>query len=347
MGARGEQIVKRLEIKLYESGEYTNKYGDFVPNLNAYLHEGEQIRPAIIIAPGGGYAFVSTAEAYIVAMPYYNAGYQVYVLSYTVNSFGVMDPVGTQPLKDMSRAVCEVRKRAAIDKVDDKKVAVIGFSAGGHLAASICVHCNRSDIKHTKDEGISDRPDASILCYSVITAKQNAHKGSIVALYGKNPTQEQLNFASLEEHVCKTTPPAFIWHTVSDTAVPVENSLMYMQKCKDNGVSVEMHLYPIGVHGISVATQDWIDRKVGDSYYTLEQIRQDLNYIYDNCPEKLAPEFEAAKGLEIEEFTKVYLNLQMKAFKKSNIKLDEYDKSVADWMRLSIEFLDKVYSKLI
>ena len=151
-------------------------------------------------------------------------------------------------------------------------IAVCGFSAGGHLCASLSVHWK--DIKDPDPvyDRVSNRPDAAILAYPVITAGKAAHPGSFVALFGENPDQKDLDYMSLEKHVTADTPPCFLWQTATDESVPVENSYLFAKACKEAGVPYAHHVFSDGVHGMSVATEDWLEER-GREPYTMEQIR--------------------------------------------------------------------------
>ncbi len=337
----------REKIDLYNSDEYKCSVSTFVPNLQAYLHVDNKIRPAIIVIPGGGYSFVSASEAYLVAMAYYNFGYQAYVLTYTTNTLRKFAPIAMQPLKDLSRAVCEVRKRASIDNVNANNVAVIGFSAGGHLAASIAVHNNLSGIKLERDSDISNVPNACILSYPVITTGDFAHKDSFVSLFGKNACEEDLELMSLEKHVSVSTPPVFLWHTVTDAVVPVENSILFMKACKSANVLCEMHLYPKGEHGLSVANDAWKNEEMGDSDYVFEQLKLELSYLAKNGDKDICNEFLNLESVSTKQFANLFYKYGQKlGFRKQNRKMHS-DMSIANWVEQSVTFLNKVYEKII
>ncbi len=338
--------MRREVVKLYEPQEYKGRSGNFIPNLNAYLHEDHKSRPAIIVVPGGGYQFVSHSEAYIVAMRYYKEGYQVYVLTYTINTLGLFAPIEKQPLKDISRAICEVRKREKINQINIDQVAIVGFSAGGHLTASLGVHYNH-EIKDVKDFGINNRPDAIILCYPVVSAREYRHEGSIKALYGMCPTEEQLKFASVDENINSDTPPTFLWHTVTDEVVPIENSILFMNGCMKAKVPIEAHFYPTGQHGLSTADEEWQRNEMGDSSYTYEQIREDSYLLTAKQQEAIPEEYRIENELSLDEFAKRYNQIRTERKEKSNFNIPTYDPSVREWLAQSVEFLEKVWKKLI
>ncbi|HIY62699.1 MAG TPA: alpha/beta hydrolase [Candidatus Mediterraneibacter stercoripullorum] len=262
-------IGQRIEIWKSEEYSYPAAYG-FIPLMVSYIHEDQKIRPCMLVVPGGGYRHVSVSEGDIVARRFYSMGYNVFVLAYTIN---VLDtPAKLQPLHDISRAVRLIRRHAEMCRIDPEKLVVCGFSAGGHLCASLCVHCE--DIKDPRPEydRISNRPDAAILAYPVITSGEYAHRDSFTALFGEEPSEEELEYMSLEKHVAPDTPPCFLWQTASDDTVPVENSYLFAEACRKAQVPFAHHVFTEGVHGMSVADEDWMECRYWEPY-TLEQIR--------------------------------------------------------------------------
>lgn len=229
--------------------------------LTGYLHEYSPememfaARPAVVVCPGGGYVFRSDRETDPVALRFCAAGYQTFVLRYsTAEEAGT--PLGIKPLTDLSCAVAAVRSSAREWGVDPEKIAVCGFSAGGHLAASLGVHWDSPRLRAAAlfKRG-ENRPNALVLCYPVISAGEYAHRGSIKNLAGENA--EDAAFFSLENHIDgDRTPPAFLWHTVEDDAVSVENALLFASGLRRAGVPFEMHLYESGGHGMSVCTRE-------------------------------------------------------------------------------------------
>ena len=119
---------------------------------------------------------------------------------------------------------------------------------------------------------MSNRPDAAVLCYPVITSGEYANRESFRALLGEAPDEEELDYLSLERHVTEDTPPCFIWQTATDASVPVENSYLFAEACRKAGVPYAHHVFSDGVHGMSVATPEWLDKE-REELYTLEQIR--------------------------------------------------------------------------
>jgi len=220
----------------------------YVPdNLPEIFPEGK--RPAIIICPGGGYGFTSDREAEPVALSFLSANYNVFVLRYSVAPARY-----PQALLELSATVAWVRRNAEKYHVDLEKIAVCGFSAGGHLAGCLGVFWNESFIREKLSitEG-ENRPNAMILAYPVITAGEQAHRGSFENLLGQEASNVNfLNKLSLEKQVNDKTPPAFIWHTFNDRTVPVENALLMAEAMTKQGIAFELHIYPEGPHGLSL-----------------------------------------------------------------------------------------------
>ena len=208
-------------------------------------------RPCVIVIPGGAYAYRSAREADPVAAQFSAAGYNTFVLEYTTaGEDGSRGPLKMRPLMEVAEAVATVRERAAEWGVDPERIAVCGFSAGGHLAASLGVHWGSEKLPY----GRACRPDAMILSYPVITSDPAYfHGGSIENLCGDD--EDLRAFFSLEKQVTKETVPAYLWHTVTDESVPVENSMLFISALQKNGVPFECHLFAAGEHGMSICTQ--------------------------------------------------------------------------------------------
>ena len=240
-------------IALWEhSGFLYDSADGFYPMLDTYLLDSTASRGLVLICPGGGYEFNSPREAEPVAIQFTAAGWHAAVLWYSV-----APRCHPQPLLDLSRAVCIVREHAAAWQVDPHKIAVCGFSAGGHLAASLGVHWNRAYLQEIPGiQAGMNRPDALILSYPVITGGKFRHSGSFQNLLGDTPELSLLEEMSLERQVGPHTPPTFLWHTVADPSVPLENSLLFVQALRKHSVPFECHIYPNGGHGLSLATAE-------------------------------------------------------------------------------------------
>ncbi len=269
--------MKIENIKIWEKEEYDYKmaYG-FIPNIMFYLHEDEIKRPFMLVVPGGGYGNVSYTEGKLVSDTFYNKGYNVGVLTYTVNVTGT-EPLKKQPLNDIGRAIRLVRKNGDKLNIDVDKVCVCGFSAGGHLTASISVHYNSTDEENEEYLKYSPKPNAVILSYPVITVGEYAHQGSVQNLIGNDVYEnldkyvEELEYFSLEKQVNSETVPTFIWHTATDDAVPVENAYLFAQALQKSKVQYALHIFSYGPHGLSVANDKWSKREFGEPY-TIDQV---------------------------------------------------------------------------
>ncbi len=243
-------------IKLWGKNRYQGQdRTDFQPTLVTYVLAGTKIRGAVLICPGGGYALTSPREAEAVALQFNAAGYHAFVLYYSV-----APNRHPQPLRDVARAINIIRSESDVWQIDPQKIAVCGFSAGGHLAASLAVHWNKKYLSEVAGiETALNRPNALILCYAVLSGGKFAHRGSFDNLLGSEADPESVHEMSLELQVTPNTPPTFLWHTYDDTAVPVENSLLFAQALREQKVPFELHIYPTGPHGLSLATKETDD----------------------------------------------------------------------------------------
>ena len=225
-------------------------------------------RPAVVICPGGGYGFCSEREAEPVALRFLAEGFNAFVLWYRVGAAAGDEardheaaawydkaPGNTFPLpqQDAAAAVAYVRGHAAQHHTDPDRIAILGFSAGGHLAASLAGLWQ--DATLWQEMGLTPedvRPNAAVLCYPVIAADADAHRGSFVHLTGAQDTAAHAPYSVLN-WVSRRYPPTFLWHTFTDEDVPVRNSLRMALALADAGVLTEMHIFPEGRHGLSLA----------------------------------------------------------------------------------------------
>ena len=229
--------------------------------LSTFVHEDVSTpRPAVIVCPGGAYFSLAEREADPIANFYYNEGFNAYVLRYSISPA----PMRYNPLIELSFAIKYVRENAISHNTAPNKILTCGFSAGGHLAASSGILWNIPEVRDALGitggklpEGIN-RPDGMILSYPVITAGEYyANNFSIQNLSEHNPyTEDDAERFSLERHVDSTTPPMFIWHTASDSGVPVKNAMLLVDAYVENDLSFEAHIYPFGPHGLSLATEE-------------------------------------------------------------------------------------------
>ena len=235
------------------------------PTLTVFLPEKDKSNgTAVIFCPGGGYSYlVINREGTDIAEAFAKKGVAAFVLKYRLPNDKIMTDKSVGPLQDAQQAIKIVRERAVEWNIDTSHVGIIGFSAGGHLAATASTHFN--DVVIDNKENSNLRPDFSILVYPVISFSDSlAHKGSRKALLGDNPSMDQVERFSNERQVTAKTPPAFLIHCGDDKVVSVRNSIAYYESLLRNGVKAELHIYPTGGHGFalnnSTVTDQWLDR---------------------------------------------------------------------------------------
>lgn len=207
--------------------------------------------PLVLICPGGGYAMTSNREAEPIALQFNSMGYQAAVLRYSC-----APAVYPTALCEVAQSVKLIREHAEDWNVDAEKIIVMGFSAGGHLAASYGVFWNELWLteKMQCDKQLL-KPNGLVLCYPVISSKEEiAHQDSIKNLLGES-YPEMKEQVSLEDKVGKHTPKTFLWHTFTDPVVPFWNSFRFAEALGKAGVPMEYHLYPQGGHGLSLANE--------------------------------------------------------------------------------------------
>jgi acetyl esterase/lipase len=221
-------------------------------NLYPYLLE-DAVRPGcVLVLPGGGYGGVSHQEGPPVAGWLNSMGVAAVVLEYTVGQ-----GVYPAPQQQALYAVRYLRAHAEALNIDPDKIGVIGFSAGGHLAACVANGFDRPEWLLDPDgclEGTSARPDAAILAYPVISSGPFAHVGSFDNLLGVDATPEQRAEFSWEHHVHADAPPHFLWHTASDMGVPPENSYLMAMGLSAAKIPHELHVYPEGAHWLGLCS---------------------------------------------------------------------------------------------
>lgn len=240
-----------------------NLWGEVIPYWNDSFIENDETEPrkptitpypanskgAVIIFPGGGYSMRAEHEGREYAEWFVSIGITAFVVDYRVAPY--KHPA---QISDAMRAVKYVRYYADKYGIDKDKIAVMGSSAGGHLAGSVSVHYDKKMYERTDDIDDEDcRPDFTILCYPVIDMFEYRHDGSRQNLIGERALHADKELMSLYNHVTADTPQTFIWHTSSDQTVPVENSLMYANALSRAQVPFELHIYPLGHHGLGLA----------------------------------------------------------------------------------------------
>ena len=225
-----------------------------IPTLTPFLAPaGNNSGSAIVICPGGGYGGLASHEGATYAQFMQQHGINGFVLKYRLGSAGYRHPI---MLGDAARALRTVRANAKQWKIDPDKIGIMGSSAGGHLASTLLTHFDAGNPQASDPiDRISSRPSLGVLCYPVITLGEFTHRGSKRNLLGDKPPAELVELLSNEKQVTGNTPPTFLWHTVQDKAVPVENSLQFATALRKAGVPFALHVYQKGRHGIGLAAK--------------------------------------------------------------------------------------------
>jgi acetyl esterase/lipase len=227
-----------------------------IPTLTIYMPPSTTgPMTAVIVAPGGGYRALATNKEGRLPAAYFNSlGIAAFVLKYRLG------PKYHHPVElgDMQRAIRTVRSRAAEWHIDPARIGVLGFSAGGHLAATASTHFDQGKASATDPiDRVSSKPDFAILGYPVATLTEAwTHQGSKTNLLGETPDAALVKDLSPETKVTSETPPTFLFHTYADTTVPVENSIHYFLALRKAGVPAEMHIFKDGPHGVGMPMQD-------------------------------------------------------------------------------------------
>lgn len=227
-----------------------------IPTLTIYRPEaGKGNGCAMVVCPGGGYGgLAKDHEGKQIGEWLSGLGVTAFELHYRLAPY--KHPV---PMIDVQRAIRTVRAKAGEYEIDPKRVGIIGFSAGGHLASTAATHFGEMVEVEIMDEvdKQSARPDFAVLCYPVISMEVGTtHGGSRKNLLGENPDPKLVEHMSNDRAVTKETPPVFLFHTAEDAAVLPENSILFFAACRKAGVPVEMHVFEKGRHGVGLAQDD-------------------------------------------------------------------------------------------
>ncbi|MFH6971032.1 alpha/beta hydrolase [Flavobacterium petrolei] len=245
------------EKEISKGGIVQNSSKVVTPTLSVFLpNESSTNGASVLIFPGGGYSHLAIdKEGTKVARWLNTLGITAFVLKYRLPNEQIMKDKTIGPLQDAQEAIRYIRRNVEKWKVNKDKIGVMGFSAGGHLAATLSTHYNEKI--YQVSDSLSAKPDFSILIYPVISmTNEITHKGSQNNLLGVSPSVSLINKFSNEQHVNSETPPTFIIHATDDLVVPAENSLNYYIALKKNKVPAELHLYEKGGHGFGLGLKD-------------------------------------------------------------------------------------------
>ena len=258
---------------------------DHVASLQAYIPDNtpevdpKRLHPAVLILPGGGYEFTSDRENEPIALKFASEGICAFTLKYSCAPARF-----PQALCEALASIRFIRENAEDFFIDTNNISVCGFSAGGHLAASVGVFWNKPFVaEYIGEFGSNVKPDKLILSYPVIKNSEFAHAGSFENLLGKdNQSEKMLEWTSLEKQISSDAPPSFIWHTYEDGCVPVQNSLVFANELVAHNIPVELHIYRRGGHGLSLGNY-LVDRNmaIGHKHDSSDWIDKAIRFIYD------------------------------------------------------------------
>lgn len=275
--------MKTICHKIEINGECVTLRG-YLPDVVS--HARNQIRPAVIVFPGGAYRGCADHEGEVIALQYVAAGACAFVLNYSV--YPSRFP---QALREAFAAIAFVREHAEEYAIQPQSIFVCGFSAGGHLAA-----CTGTLWNHSCMDGLLEgdhrhyRPDGMILCYPVIGDR--FHHGSMLNLFSKDEealTEERLEMLSLERQVDTETPTAFLWHNFHDTGVPCESSLCFASALYRNGVQCECHLYSEGGHGCGLGKYLTGKQKYGQGMVCDSWMQLSIDFLFRYFEKQVEP----------------------------------------------------------
>lgn len=258
--------IAQEKIELYPDGLINKmdnaELADNTPEF--YMYRPAQVKSpiAFLVIPGGGYARVAIQhEGHDVAQKLQDLGYVAFVLRYRLPNATQQKDKRIAPIQDAQTALSYIRDHADLDKI--KHIGVIGFSAGGHLAATLSTHFE-TDYRTGQKANAALRPDFSVLAYPVISMEDGiTHKGSKNNLIGPELLAADVKRFSNEGNIGKNTPPAFLMHAADDKAVPIANSERYLHALEENGIPTTLFRYETGGHGFGLnnKTDDrsWFD----------------------------------------------------------------------------------------
>ncbi len=244
-------LYEKIEIRVPGMDGQAQLFTYFLGNSQE-MRPG-RLRPLVLVCPGGGYYKTSDREAEPIAMQFLARGCHCAVLRYSVAPHRY-----PTALAQLAASVKYLRENSERFGIDPDRMILQGSSAGGHLAASLGVFWKQEFLSRMleTDSGML-RPNGLILSYPVITSGEWAHRESFENLLGQEAGDEdRLREQSLELQVSEDTPPTFLWHTATDPTVPVENSILFFQALRRHQIPAELHIYPVGGHGLALANEE-------------------------------------------------------------------------------------------
>ena len=245
------------EVTIWDTADIVRVRNVQKPDIAIFLPSKKNATgEAVVICPGGGYEILAYDwEGSDIARWLNSRGVAAFVLKYRLPGSESNIVPHKSPLIDAQRAMRLVRSNADKWNIDPDKIGVMGFSAGGHLASTLSTHYDAGDPSSSDPvDQVSCRPDFSVLLYPVISFTEDfQHSGSRINLIGEDADESLVKYYSNELQVTDDTPPAILIHSDDDTAVPVENSIAYYKALRAHHISSEMHIYPYGGHGYSLA----------------------------------------------------------------------------------------------
>lgn len=302
-------MTKRIILWTAEEYHFPGA-GKFIPFLMAHLHDDEKVRPAMMVIPGGGFILPSSGEADGVADKFYQMGYNTFVLVYT-NNVTLDKPMIHQALPDASRAVRTIRGTCKELHVDPERIFAIGFSGGGHMVASLATLYDLPELQDDETyKGVSNRLDAAVLVYALVTGGKYTCPGAYDRLLGEGAPEEEIRKHSLELQVTENSVPMYLMHGTADVMCPADNALMMAKACMEKNVPCELHLYLGCFHGFTCA--NLAPEFTESSKYVFEQL-------YETIEAMDAEEFagygklfsELRQGMDYEDFVKVVREVTM------------------------------------
>lgn len=243
------------EYKLWENGTpgYNPEYGQAEPAVTFYPADNGAGRGCVIICPGGGYSHLAPHEGEPIAKMLNLSGINAFVLRYRLAPYA-------HPciLNDAQRAIRLARSKAKFFNINPNKIGILGFSAGGHLAASAATLYDLGREDGDNIDRTNCRPDAAVMCYAVTNVINSyGHRGLGIRLNGGNDFDDELGRVfSPNRCVDENTPPCFFWHTSEDSVVDVRNAYMMAVELREHNVKHELHVFPDGRHGLGLNETD-------------------------------------------------------------------------------------------